>query len=257
MSGMGVLDDRLHGGLWHTTHPRRFLSIIASGGVSADPSNLPNSERWKAQQPEYYPFVRLMGGVSLFDFANFDAERYSQTHPMSSWHTFVPHRRDWGVAVWISIDRAAIEANFISANTLVERWNQPGNLRHTIMPRIEAAHIGDIPTSAFTSVFVTWAGGRKIHDVDLTVGRVSYDPVLQHFGNTKSNRSIPPIRKSPAQRPSLKLMTFLADGQLAWPVAQSRGISEAVFYARLKQGMSPDEVVYTPVMPRGGSYKRL
>lgn len=98
MRGMGALHDRLQGGLWRTTHPRRFLSIIASGALRVEP-DLPNSERWKAQRPEYYPFVRLLGGVSLFDFANFNVERYSETHPMSSWHTFVPHRQDWGVAI--------------------------------------------------------------------------------------------------------------------------------------------------------------
>lgn len=66
----------------------------------------------------------------------------------------------------------------------------------------------------------------------------------------------PQTRKSPPQRPSLKLSTYLADGQLAWPVAKARGISEAVFYARLKKGMTPDAVVYTPVMPRGWSARR-
>lgn len=63
-------------------------------------------------------------------------------------------------------------------------------------------------------------------------------------------------RRSPPQRPSLKLSTFLADGRLAWPVTASRGVSEAVFYARLKQGMAPDEVAFTPVMPRGWRYRR-
>jgi len=65
-----------------------------------------------------------------------------------------------------------------------------------------------------------------------------------------------PTRKSPPQRPSLKLSTFLADGQLAWPVAEARGISEAVFYWRLKKGMTPDQVVYTPVLPRGWHGRR-
>lgn len=58
-------------------------------------------------------------------------------------------------------------------------------------------------------------------------------------------------RRSPPQRPSLKLSTFLNDGRLAWPVAASNGVSEALFYARLKQGMGPDDVAFTPVMPRG------
>ncbi|MEO5324266.1 hypothetical protein PV773_13190 [Mesorhizobium sp. CC13] len=255
MGGMGALHDRLHGGLWHTTHPRRFLSIIASGGLRVEPG-LSNLERWKAQRPEHYPLVRLLGGVSLFDFANFDARRYSETHPMSSWHHFVPHRRDWGVAVWIGIARAAVADNFISADALVELWDQPGKRGHTIMPRIEAAHIGDLPKSAFASAFLTWENGCKIHDIDLSADQIDVDPILQHFGNATSNRPPPPIRKSPPQRPSLKLTTFLTNGQLAWPVAQKRGISEALFYARLKKGMTPDDVAYTPVMPRGWRFHR-
>ncbi len=65
-----------------------------------------------------------------------------------------------------------------------------------------------------------------------------------------------PTRKSPPQRPSLKISTYLEDGRLAWPVAQSRGISEALFYSRLKKGMTPDQVVFTPVMPRGWNHRR-
>lgn len=67
---------------------------------------------------------------------------------------------------------------------------------------------------------------------------------------------LPRQRRSPPQRPSLKLSTFLADGRLAWPVAASRGVSEAVFYARLKQRMTPDEVAFTPVIPRGWRHQR-
>lgn len=67
----------------------------------------------------------------------------------------------------------------------------------------------------------------------------------------------PRQRKSPPQRPSLKLSTYLADGRLAWPVAASRGVSETVFYFRLKQGMTPDQVVFTPVLPRGWSVRRM
>lgn len=67
----------------------------------------------------------------------------------------------------------------------------------------------------------------------------------------------PSKRKSPLQRPSLKLSTFLSDGQLAWPVAQANGVSEALFYSRLKKGMTPDKVVDTPVLPRGWNGRRF
>lgn len=67
-----------------------------------------------------------------------------------------------------------------------------------------------------------------------------------------ANYPAPPRqRKSPPQRASLKLATYLVDGRLAWPIAASRGVSEALFYFRIKQGMTPDEVAFTPVLPRG------
>jgi hypothetical protein len=87
---------------------------------------------------------------------------------------------------------------------------------------------------------------------------VVYDRLsLRWSGQKAATHPAPPRqRRSPPQRPSLKLSTFLADGRLAWPVAACRGVSATVFYARLKQGMTPDEVVFTPVMPRGWRHQR-
>lgn len=75
---------------------------------------------------------------------------------------------------------------------------------------------------------------------------------LRWSGQQAATFPAPPRqRRSPPQRPSLKLSTFLADGRLAWPIAASRGVSEALFYSRLTQGMTPDAVVFTPVLPQG------
>lgn len=249
---LGLLHDRLYGGLWHTTHPRRFLSILASGALKVDPP-LPDTERWKAAAPDLYPFVRVLGGISLFDFADFDQD-FVESNSWSSWDVFVPHRRLWGVAVWIEIKRSDVAGSFLSTRKLLNLWDQPGNHRHSIMPWLEAAHIGNLPMSAVASAFITWGRGEKIHEIDLCADDIAADPVLQHFGNAVSDRPAPLKRKSPPQRPSLKLATFLHDGQLAWTVAQDRGISEAVFYSRLKLGMTPDEAVYTPVIPPGRRY---
>lgn len=161
---MWPLQTRLSKGLWHTTHPGRLASILQSG-LKAEP-NIADNERWKTSSGrEHYPFVRMIGGVSLFDFTGFDPEIYSRSHPLSSWTTFVPHRRDWGGAVWIEIDRAAIDERFISADDLVRRWNDGGHHRHTIMPRIECACIGDVPISSFTTIFMTWNQGAEIKDI--------------------------------------------------------------------------------------------
>lgn len=166
MNNMGTLHDRLHGRLWHTTHPDRFSAILDCGCVRANP-DLPNSERWKATRPEDYPFVRCLGGVSLFDFADFDAKKYAQQYFLSNWQAFVPYLEKWQGAVWIEINRSALEGSFVSADEIVRRWKEGDHYRHTIMPRIEAANIGDIPASAFESAFMTWAHGQEVRDIDV------------------------------------------------------------------------------------------
>ena len=92
----------LHGGLWHTTHPDRFRVILTCGAIVPVP-DIPVIERWKASAgPEFYPYVRTLGGVSLFDFNNFDSESYSEKFPLSSWYEFIPFRAEAAVPVPIS-----------------------------------------------------------------------------------------------------------------------------------------------------------
>src|SRR5438128_1622189 len=93
--------QELLGGLWHATHPDRFAQILTSGALLPEPE-IPDSERWGTLQgPTFYPYVRTLGGVSLFDFGGFDPDIYREKYPMSSWFNFVPYRREWGCSVWI------------------------------------------------------------------------------------------------------------------------------------------------------------
>src|SRR5438309_5175332 len=81
----GPVLKKLRGGLWHTTHLDRYRNILTEGSIVPEP-NIPNSDRWKTSQGEdYYPYVRMLGGVSLFDFDEFDPERYTERYPASSW----------------------------------------------------------------------------------------------------------------------------------------------------------------------------
>ncbi len=147
--------DVLRCSLWHTTHPDRYRMIIETGFIVPDPA-LPNSERWKTiNGPENYPYVRHLNGVSLFDFRAFDPVTYTASHPMSSWRTFVPFRQDWGASIWIEIEKAGVEGEYIDREALVARWVAECAQRHTIMPRIEAAVIGPIPVSAFRRVLLS------------------------------------------------------------------------------------------------------
>jgi len=112
-----------------------------------------DSERWSSSQGRaYYPYVRTLGGVSLFDFRGFESDRYSEMYPISTWREFVPYRSAWKEAVWIEIDTKAIGRGFISGPALLERW-KADKVANRIMPEIEAAHLGRIPCTVFKSVF--------------------------------------------------------------------------------------------------------
>lgn len=153
----------LLGGIWHTTHPDRFEMILQSAAILAEP-NIPENERWSTLEgPKFYPYVRTIGGVSLFDFNGFEPEDYGRKYPMSSWFYFVPYRRDWGTSVWIEINRQLVEGNIISSQDLAARQNAAGDHRHKRMPQIEVAHIGPVPRSAFKRAFLVREGDSVLH----------------------------------------------------------------------------------------------
>jgi hypothetical protein len=82
-------------------------------------SGFPDNERWSTfEGPKFYPYVRTIGGVSLFDFEGFEPEDYGRKYPMSSWSYFVPYRRDWRTFVWIEIVRQLVARNIISSQDL-------------------------------------------------------------------------------------------------------------------------------------------
>lgn len=149
--------ERVLNGVWHTTNNARFQGILAASAILPEPQ-IPDSERWSTSQgPPYYPYVRTLGGVSLFDFRLFVPTEYSERYPLSTWRAFVPYCSTWKEAVWIELDIEALGQGFVSGSQLLERWkgDQVGN---RIMPLIEAAHIGAVPLSAFKSVFAVRAG---------------------------------------------------------------------------------------------------
>jgi hypothetical protein len=115
----------LRGGVWHTTSRDRYHAILQTGSILPEPP-ISDSERWgTGLGTTGCPYVRSLGGVSLFDFSDFDAEVYSNDYPVSSWREFVPYRSTWGEAIWI------------------------------------AAHIGSLPQRAFKRVFVASKTSRS------------------------------------------------------------------------------------------------
>ncbi len=135
------------------TSVERFGGILAAGGILPDPP-IPDMDRWGTGcGPSLYPFVRSIGAVSVFDFSGFDEVTYEAKYPNSMWRTFVPCFSKWDESIWIELDRSAIRDSFVDGREIVKRWKQQNELGRTIMPIIEAAHIGPVPISAFRRIY--------------------------------------------------------------------------------------------------------
>ena len=156
--------QRLQGAVWHTTNSERFQKILHSGAILPEPT-IPDRDRWStAMGSKWYPYTRTLGGVSLFDFREFNPDQYSKDYPLSTWAEFVPYRSTWKEAVWIEIDAEKLGKAFVSGNDLLARWKtvEVGN---RIMPRIEAAHLGPLPCVAFKSVFHVCEGSASLGSI--------------------------------------------------------------------------------------------
>ena len=140
--------------LWHQTAPARFDDIVRDGAIVAEPS-IDNSTRWKTGRgPDFYPYVRHIGGVSVFDFRNVDMDDFERTCILCNWSDFVPFLASAQEAVWIEINphHEAIEKGFVTSGELWARQDDERAHRHTLMPRIEAAVVPSVPKAAFIRV---------------------------------------------------------------------------------------------------------
>lgn len=150
--------EKTKGGIWHTTTHERFRNIIRAGLVLVEP-DLPDSERWNtANGPPGFPFVRHIGGISLFDFRDFDPAAYSETYPVSCWSEFVPFRSAVGHAVWMDFSNVISDEKFVDKSNLIRMWNDDRGYRHNILPNLEAAYLGDLDLNKCNNIF--YIGGR-------------------------------------------------------------------------------------------------
>ncbi len=114
-----MFPEILRGAIWHTTNAERFNRILEDGFILPNPS-IPNSGRWNtARGPKYYPYVRSINGVSLFDFNDFDELDYSKKYPICQWSNFVPCLSKYDTAFWIEIEPDKIADNLISGKILL------------------------------------------------------------------------------------------------------------------------------------------
>ena len=149
-----MFPTELLNGLWHTTSLERLSGILKHGSITPKP-NIPDSERWCTRNGEKnYPYVRHIGGVSLFDFQGFNPDKYSQKYPLSSWQVFVPKNQKFDDTIWIEIDRKKVRENLINSADLLKQWKTEEKLCHNIMPMIECAYIGELKISKFIQILL-------------------------------------------------------------------------------------------------------
>ncbi|MBY0335606.1 MAG: hypothetical protein K2X11_03285 [Acetobacteraceae bacterium] len=149
----------------------RFHAILRSGAILPEPP-IPDSERWFATADvNNLPYVRSIGGVSLFDFAGFPGwTEFGNLYPNSSLRFFVPAHRTWGTAVWIEIDRAGMNHSLIAPDALVTRWKAEHAHARAVMPGVEAAHLGPIARIAFLRAFCVDREKGEVSRLQLTPG---------------------------------------------------------------------------------------
>lgn len=165
----------LLGRLWHTTPLHRYRRIRRDGAILVNPS-MQDPKRWfGGNGPKNYPYVRSLGGVSLFDFpGDFDPEAYTKQYPCCSWRRFVPYSysssgRLWRVSVWIEILPERLGEQLISGAALLKRAKaDPNSVHHNFMPGIEAAHIGDLSLTHFGEVFRRYPPIEEFRAIELT-----------------------------------------------------------------------------------------
>jgi hypothetical protein len=132
-------------GIWHVTSKSCFKSMLADGEIKAEP-RIPDDKRYNTDKgTKYYPFVRSIGGISLFDFCT---EEFKFHHYINAVN-FSPKscNEELSDIVWIEMDRDAIKDRIITNNELMKQRIK--ECFHQIIPIYEIAVIETISTSAF------------------------------------------------------------------------------------------------------------
>ncbi len=184
---LGPIWHEIDGGLWHTTHPDRFLGIMNCGAILPNPKGISDEERLSAPRgSETYSCVRRIGGVSLFDYSDFDPDECVRKCPWNNWHDFIPFWGEWGGAIWIEIDRRVIAENYVEPAQLYRDCYGAGNFG--IMPRTEAAYLGALPCAAFKRALFAYPP-KEFCELDIR----NFDPAAYRAKLEAWRQNGPPI----------------------------------------------------------------
>ncbi len=137
----------LKGKIWHSTSVANALEITKHGYILAEP-DIDESNRWGGKLESLYPFVRSIGGISLFDF------RLPNSYISEILYSFIPCRKGWAKTVWFDIDVQYLNESFLSAEQTRQRWIEAG-MNRQYMPKLEAASLCSISTENINSIYIS------------------------------------------------------------------------------------------------------
>jgi hypothetical protein len=127
----------LRPGLWHSTPPTCYRAILDDGAIRPNGGQCGN--RYKGS------LAVSIGAISLFDF-----ERASEEDALGTFRKWCTHLWppdiDTRLTVWIRLKRDLLPGRLILAKEVGELATREGKL---YCPRVEACHMGPIPTDAF------------------------------------------------------------------------------------------------------------
>ncbi len=134
---LGNLWPLLRPGLWHSTPAERYGAILTDSEIK--PEGGQNGNVYKGS------LAVSMKAVSLFDFENADEDYTLGTFGKWSTHLL---GFETPVRVWIGLNRDRLPGRLILADEVRELARVK---KKNLYPRVEACHVGPIPTCAFAT----------------------------------------------------------------------------------------------------------
>jgi leucyl-tRNA synthetase len=137
--------------VWHSTSIENATSIVRQGFILAEP-DIDQAKFWGGKSERVYPFVRSIGGISLFDF------RLPSSHVSKILYNFIPCKSGCTQTVWFGIDVSRLGDLFLSADETRIRWMESG-MNRQYMPKLESTSLCPIPISCINSIYISRKNG--------------------------------------------------------------------------------------------------